>query len=90
MKLLFFTADGCGPCRQMAPVIFELTDQDFFKKNYSLSSINIDTDPETSVRWGVRAVPTFIILDEEGGEVSRHVGVWPGSKMQEWMVDNLK
>lgn len=90
MKLLFFTADWCGPCRQMAPIVSELMDQDPFKEYYSLSSVNIETDPETPGRWGVRAVPTFIILDEEGGEVARHVGALQRSKMREWMADNLK
>lgn len=89
MKLKFFRANWCGPCRQMAPVIGEL--QDSLKDYYSsVEYIDIDNDPETAAKWRVNAIPTFVIVDDRGNEVARHIGAWPKSKMQEWMVDNYQ
>jgi len=91
MKLKFFRADWCNPCRQMSPVVADIMDQDYMKDRYSpVEYINIDLDPETAAKWGVRALPTFVIVDDRGTEVARHIGAWPKSKMQEWMSDNYQ
>ena len=59
MKLKFFRANWCGPCRQMAPVVSEL--QDSLKDYYSsVEYIDIDNDPETAAKWRVNAIPTFV------------------------------
>lgn len=89
MKLKFFRANWCGPCRQMAPVVSEL--QDSLKDYYStVEYIDIDNDPETAAKWRVNAIPTFVIVDDRGNEVARHIGAWPKPKMQEWMADNYQ
>jgi hypothetical protein len=91
MKLLFFRAEWCGPCRQMAPVIETIMDQDYFKERYSsVERIDVDADWESASHWVVRSLPTFIILDNHGQEVARHIGAWNREKMQEWMLDNYQ
>ena len=89
MKLKFFRANWCGPCRQMAPIVFEL--QDSLKDYYSsVEYIDIDTDPMTAAKWRVNAIPTFVIINDRDNEVARHIGALPKPKMQEWMVDNYQ
>ena len=90
MKLLFFRADWCSPCRQMAPIVETIMLEDWFKDRYSLEQIDIDTNPDTATKWGVRALPTFVIVDDRGTEVARHIGFLPTSKMREWMSDNYQ
>ena len=88
MKLLFFRARWCGPCNQMLPGVNEIFDIGQVKERYSLERIDIDEDIQTADKWVIRAVPAFIIVDEQGKELARHIGAWPKYKMMEWMMDN--
>ncbi len=66
--LLDFYADWCGPCRAMAPVIEQLA-----RRGCPIRKINIDHHPEVAARFGVRAVPCFVML-VHGREVGRELG----------------
>jgi thiol-disulfide isomerase/thioredoxin len=66
--LLVFHADWCAPCRQMQPTVDALV-----REGYSVQRINIDRDREQATRFGVAAVPCFIVV-ERGKEVDRIVG----------------
>lgn len=65
-----FFADWCGPCKMMAPVFNELSqemsDCGFFK-------VNVDNDPNLASRYGVMSIPTLIIF-KNGQPVSTSVG----------------
>ena len=67
-KLLVFSASWCGPCKTMKPALDEL-DQD------RLVRYDIDEAGEETVKYQVRAVPTLIVINENGEEVSRLIGV---------------
>ncbi len=87
-KLLYFTADWCGPCRMASPIISDIFDtNDGVKSHYSLELVNIDQQPELAQKMGIRGVPTFVILDDQGKERARHAGVMPKAKMLEWLAD---
>lgn len=90
MKMMFFRADWCNPCRQMSPIVSDLMDQDYMKDRYTVEYINIDEDPEITAKWGVRGIPTFIIVDDRGQEAARHCGALPKTKLQEWMIDSYR
>jgi thiol-disulfide isomerase/thioredoxin len=66
--LLDFYADWCGPCRAMAPLLEQLA-----RRGYPIRKINIDQHPDLAARFGVRAVPCFVML-VNGREVGREVG----------------
>jgi thioredoxin 1 len=70
MKVLKFYADWCGPCKGLTMVIKGAED----KIKIPIEEINIDNEIMTSVEYGVRSVPTMILLDEHGTEVKRQVG----------------
>lgn len=67
--LLDFYADWCGPCRAMVPIIEQLA-----RQGYPIRKINIDHHPEVAARFGVRAVPCFVMV-VNGREVARDVGL---------------
>ncbi len=70
--LIDFWATWCGPCRMMTPVVEEIADEADGK--YKVCSVNIDEEPELSVKFGVTAIPTFVAV--KNGEVAgRTVGV---------------
>jgi len=74
-KLLVFSASWCGPCKTMKPALDEL-DQD------RLVRYDIDEAGEETVKYQVRAVPTLIVINENGEEVSRLIGVQTLSDLQ--------
>jgi len=71
-KLIYFTAGWCQPCKAMAPMIDE-----FVSENPDIEYVKFDIDLPESVdaieEYGVRGVPTFVILEDEEIK-SRHTG----------------
>jgi len=86
-KLLDLWAEWCGPCKQMAPAVYEAGET--FKDFLTIEKLNIDTDIEITEKYRVRAVPTLIILDENGKEVARKIGAMPKYKLYEWIESTV-
>ena len=80
--LVDFWAEWCGPCKQIAPSLDEISAE--LGGKMSLAKINIDENPETPSKYGVRGIPTLMLF--KGGEVaSTKVGALPKSKLKEWV-----
>lgn len=75
-KLLVFSASWCGPCNNMKPVVNQL-DQN------RVVRYDIDSCDDELVEYSVKAVPTFIVVDEDNKEVGRIQGATTLSKLQE-------
>ena len=73
--LLDFHAEWCGPCRQMRPAVAQLS-----RKGYPIKSIDIDQAPDLKEKYGVDAVPTFIVVDPHGRELGRTSGSQPAAR----------
>lgn len=71
--LVDFSATWCGPCKMLAPVIDELSEE---LDGTLVGKIDIDEEQELAVEYGVMSVPT-VILFKDGAEVTRLVGVRP-------------
>ena len=67
--LLDFHAEWCGPCRQMRPAVEQL-----IRKGYPIKSIDIDQAPDLKEKYGVDAVPTFIVVDAAWPRARSHLG----------------
>jgi len=55
-----FWAEWCGPCKMIAPVLAELSDE--YSGRLKICKLNIDSNAETAPRYGVRGIPTLIIF----------------------------
>ena len=82
MKVLKFYADWCGPCKGLSMVIKGAGD----KITVPIDEVNIDNELMTSVEYGVRSVPTMILIDENCTELKRMVG----AMNEEQLLDFLK
>lgn len=72
--LLDMWADWCGPCHMLAPTIDQLATE--LSGRVKVAKLNIDENPGTANRFGVRSIPTLLVL-KGGKEVDRLVGVQP-------------
>ncbi len=80
--LVDFWAEWCGPCRQIAPVLDEIAAERAGK--VVVVKVNIDKNPGTPQKYGVRGIPTLILF-KDGQAVSTKVGSLPKSKLLEWI-----
>jgi thioredoxin 2 len=72
--LLDLWADWCGPCHMLAPTIDQLSSE--MAGRVKVAKLNIDENPGVANRFGVRSIPTLLVL-KGGREVDRLVGVQP-------------
>ena len=80
--LVDFWAEWCGPCKQIAPALDELDEE--FGDQLTIAKVNIDDNPETPSKYGVRGIPTLILF-KDGEVASTKVGALPKSKLKEWI-----
>ena len=80
--LVDFWAEWCGPCKQIAPALDELDEE--FGDQLTIAKVNIDDNPETPSKYGVRGIPTLILF-KDGEGASTKVGALPKSKLKEWI-----
>ena len=71
--VLYFRADWCGPCRQASKVFEELK---LSYPNVEFRKIDVDEDAETANAYGIRAIPTMILL-KDGRVEARATGARP-------------
>jgi len=77
--LVDFWAPWCGPCRQIAPLIDQLADEN--AGSVKVGKVNTDENPATAMDYGIDSIPTLIIF--KGGQpVKKFVGARPKSALQ--------
>jgi len=69
MKVLKFQADWCGPCKMLSRVLEDM------QLNVEVEPIDIDANKELAIQYGIRGVPTCILLNDDGAELRRQSGV---------------
>jgi thioredoxin 1 len=84
--IIDFWAEWCAPCRAISPIIKELAEE--YGDRVKIVKMDIDSNPSTPGRYGVRAVPT--VLAFKGGEVAQQIqGARPRSDFETMVKDLL-
>jgi thioredoxin 1 len=71
MKVLKFYATWCAPCQGLSMVVNGIKDQ----VNIPFEDVNIQEQLEIAAKYGIRSVPTMVIVDDEGVEIKRQSGM---------------
>lgn len=71
--LIDFWATWCGPCRMIAPIIDEITEE---YPQYTVGKVNVDEQPELAREFGIMSIPTLVVI-KNGRESTRIIGVHP-------------
>ena len=80
--LVDFWAEWCGPCKQIAPALEQISDE--LAGKVTIAKLNIEESPTTPSRYGVRGIPTMMLF--KGGQMaSMKVGAMPKQKILEWL-----
>lgn len=72
--LVDFWAEWCGPCRALGPKLEEIGTE--LKDKIKIAKLNVDENPNTPAKYGVRGIPTMILF-KDGKEVDQIVGNHP-------------
>ena len=82
--LVDFWAEWCGPCKQIAPALEQISDE--LAGKVTIAKLDIEDSPTTPSRYGVRGIPTMMLF--KGGQMaSMKVGAMPKQKILEWLAE---
>jgi len=76
-----FWAPWCGPCRMIAPIIEELS-EDYKDKGVVVGKINTDEEQELAMQFGIRSIPTVLFI-KDGEVVDAMIGAAPKAMYEE-------
>ena len=84
--LVDFWAEWCGPCKQIAPALEDIADE--MSDKLTVAKVNIDENPVTPSKYGVRGIPTLLLF--KGGQVAAtKIGALPKSQLRDWVESVL-
>ena len=84
--LLDFWAEWCGPCKMIAPLLDEVADQ--YADRMTVAKINIDENPNTPPKFGIRSIPTLMLF-KDGSVHAQKLGAMSKSQLTEFLESNL-
>jgi thioredoxin 1 len=80
--LVDFWAEWCGPCKQLSPILDDVAKE--MGDKVVIAKVNIDDNPESPQKYGVRGIPTLILF-KDGKPVATKVGAMPKGQLVEWL-----
>jgi len=81
-----YWADWCGPCKMIAPILDEVASE--YSGKLKVVKLNIDENPETPPKYGIRGIPTLMLFKNGGVEATK-VGALSKSQLTAFIDSNL-
>lgn len=86
VSVVDFWAEWCGPCRLVAPIIEQLSQE--YDGKATIGKVNVDDNPNVSMKYGVRSIPTILIF-KDGEVVDKHVGTLTKAHLEQKLSAHL-
>lgn len=84
--LIDFWATWCGPCRMIAPIVEELSEE--YEGKAKICKLDVDNNQNTAMQYGIRSIPTLLIF--KGGEVvDSIIGAVPKQQIVERLESHI-
>ena len=81
-----FWAEWCGPCKQIGPILEEISDE--MSNEVVIAKLNIDEEVNTGTKFGIRGIPTMLLF--KAGELkATKVGATTKSNIVSWIKENI-
>ena len=84
--LVDYWAEWCGPCKMTAPILDEVSDE--YTDKLKVAKLNIDENPNTPPKYGVRGIPTLMLFKDGNVEATK-VGALSKAQLQAFIDENL-
>jgi thioredoxin 1 len=84
--LVDFWAEWCGPCKMLSPIVDEISND--MKGRIKVVKVNIDENPNTPTKYGVRGIPTLMLF-KGGNLAATKVGAMPKAQLTQWVESQL-
>lgn len=84
--LVDYWAEWCGPCKMTAPILDEISDE--YSDKIKVAKLNIDENPNTPPKYGVRGIPTLMLFKDGQVEATK-VGALSKAQLQAFVDENL-
>lgn len=84
--LVDFWAPWCAPCRIVSPLVERMAEE--LAGRLKVVKVNSDEAPNLGRRFGIRGIPTLVLLDQ-GREIARVTGALPAEALRQWLNDHL-
>lgn len=84
--LIDFWAEWCMPCKMIAPVLAEISDE--YAGRLKVGKLDVDSEGELAMKFSVQSIPTLILI-KGGEEVGRKVGALPKPAIEELFRDHV-
>ena len=84
--LVDFWAEWCGPCKMIGPSLIEIANE--MDGRVTIAKVNVDENPHTPAKYGVRGIPTLILF-KDGQVAGSKVGALPKAQLAQWVESVL-
>ncbi|MDE0094918.1 MAG: thioredoxin TrxA [Gammaproteobacteria bacterium] len=85
--LIDYWAEWCGPCKMIAPILDELAEE--YGGRLKIAKLNIDDNPETPPKFGIRGIPTLMLFKDGNVEATK-VGAVSKSQLAAFIESNVE
>lgn len=84
--LVDYWAEWCGPCKMIAPILDEIADE--YVGKIRVAKLNIDENPQTPPKYGIRGIPTLMLFKDGNVEATK-VGAVSKSQLTAFIDSNI-